>query len=285
MKSTAWMLALGLAACQSNTSKNESPPPAEKPAPAATTAIPATPMVPVVGAAAAEAPVAKAGDSARTTEVKRLVKAYADEQNAWMEPYRALKTSEERAAYSDAKPRPTAEPTAKALWPIVDADPKDDASFNALGWLVRNDRNDRTARAANLLVANFVTDQRLASVVTILARGEEGMALLGRVAEQSPHRAVRGAALYEQASLLKDEKQYDETKVVALLETVAKDYGDVPRGKKTLGDYAKGDLREIQVFAVGKVAPDIVGEDIGGTPFKLSDYRGKVVMVDFWGDW
>ncbi len=37
--------------------------------------------------------------------------------------------------------------------------------------------------------------------------------------------------------------------------------------------------------AVGKPAPDIVGKDLDGVEFKLSDYRGKVVMLDFWGDW
>jgi AhpC/TSA family protein len=36
---------------------------------------------------------------------------------------------------------------------------------------------------------------------------------------------------------------------------------------------------------VGEMAPDIAGEDIDGKSFKLSDYRGKVVMLDFWGDW
>jgi Tol biopolymer transport system component len=37
--------------------------------------------------------------------------------------------------------------------------------------------------------------------------------------------------------------------------------------------------------AIGSVAPEIEGEDIDGEPFKLSDYRGKVVVLDFWGDW
>ena len=41
----------------------------------------------------------------------------------------------------------------------------------------------------------------------------------------------------------------------------------------------------IEGFAIGNIAPDIVGEDIDGEPFRLSDYRGKVVVVDFWGDW
>jgi hypothetical protein len=28
-----------------------------------------------------------------------------------------------------------------------------------------------------------------------------------------------------------------------------------------------------------------VGNDIDGNRFKLSDYRGKVVVLDFWGHW
>ena len=36
---------------------------------------------------------------------------------------------------------------------------------------------------------------------------------------------------------------------------------------------------------VGEIARDIDGVDLDGAPFKLSDYRGKVVFLDFWGDW
>ena len=36
---------------------------------------------------------------------------------------------------------------------------------------------------------------------------------------------------------------------------------------------------------IGNYAPDIEGTDLDGNAFKLSDYRGKVVMLDFWGDW
>jgi thiol-disulfide isomerase/thioredoxin len=37
--------------------------------------------------------------------------------------------------------------------------------------------------------------------------------------------------------------------------------------------------------AVGSPAPDIEGEDFEGKRFKLSDYRGKVVVVSFWASW
>lgn len=36
---------------------------------------------------------------------------------------------------------------------------------------------------------------------------------------------------------------------------------------------------------IGKSAPDIVGIDADGKKFRLSDYRGKVVLLDFWASW
>jgi hypothetical protein len=37
--------------------------------------------------------------------------------------------------------------------------------------------------------------------------------------------------------------------------------------------------------AVGKMAPPIKGVDLDGKTFQLSDYKGKVVLLDFWGNW
>ncbi len=35
-------------------------------------------------------------------------------------------------------------------------------------------------------------------------------------------------------------------------------------------------------LAIGKTAPDIEGQDLDGIEFKLSDYRGKIVVLVFW---
>jgi thiol-disulfide isomerase/thioredoxin len=32
-------------------------------------------------------------------------------------------------------------------------------------------------------------------------------------------------------------------------------------------------------------APEIEGSDANGKPFRLSDYKGKVVLLDFWASW
>ena len=59
-------------------------------------------------------------------------------------------------------------------------------------------------------------------------------------------------------------------------------------GTGTLGELAKSQLlkaKNAANLAVGKVAPEIEGADVDGQKFKLSDYRGKVVVLDFWGHW
>jgi hypothetical protein len=71
---------------------------------------------------------------------------------------------------------------------------------------------------------------------------------------------------------------------------VTKGYAAVttPDGKARLGDKAASELVRIENLPnlkIGKMAPDIVGEDIDGRKFSLRDYRGKVVLVDFWGHW
>ena len=37
--------------------------------------------------------------------------------------------------------------------------------------------------------------------------------------------------------------------------------------------------------SVGNVAPELEGNDAEGNPVKLSNYKGKVVLVDFWATW
>jgi hypothetical protein len=38
-------------------------------------------------------------------------------------------------------------------------------------------------------------------------------------------------------------------------------------------------------LTTGRTAMEIVADDLDGKKFKLSDYRGKVVVLDFWGNW
>ena len=48
---------------------------------------------------------------------------------------------------------------------------------------------------------------------------------------------------------------------------------------------AKGLLTEMDRLQIGKEAPDFEAVDAAGAKFRLSDYRGSVVIVDFWSGW
>ena len=44
-------------------------------------------------------------------------------------------------------------------------------------------------------------------------------------------------------------------------------------------------MNDIKLRGIGKPVPEIAGDDLDGKAFKLSDYKGKVVLLDFWGFW
>ena len=117
-----------------------------------------------------------------------------------------------------------------------------------------------------------------------------------------PGEDVRGQALYAlgvyhryrarpYGKKLSEEEEAEEFAAAAkYFKKVVKDYAAVmtPDGKDRLGDKAASELvriKNLPNLKIGKQAPDIVGEDIDGKKFSLADYRGKVVLLDFWGNW
>jgi hypothetical protein len=103
---------------------------------------------------------------------------------------------------------------------------------------------------------------------------------------EQPELAKEFAGLYGKqylAELLRQDRGKASKEIEAVLEQAEKKYGDVKLPDDgTVAQRAKTALFEIRNLSVGKVAPDIEGEDQDGKRFKLSDYRGKVVLLDFW---
>jgi hypothetical protein len=89
------------------------------------------------------------------------------------------------------------------------------------------------------------------------------------------------------AELRRPERETLRAEVEALFERAAASYGDVTlyEGGETIGERARSELFALQHLSVGETAPDIEGEDQNGVRFRLSDYRGKVVLLDFWQEY
>jgi peroxiredoxin len=62
-------------------------------------------------------------------------------------------------------------------------------------------------------------------------------------------------------------------------------YKDVVCNGFKLSEQAAAMLFEIENLNPGKTAPEIEGKDSTGASFKLSEYRGKIVVLIFWGSW
>ena len=182
-------------------------------------------------------------------------------------------------------------------------------------------KDSRQARAIAILLRDHVHSDKLGETCKRVQFGfrKECETFLRTVLEKNPHRDVQGQACLRLAlflngrlnrlDLLKDQpvvnrryeglygqdyldtlRRQDRAKAVAEVEAVfeqaAEKYGDVklPFGG-TVGDNAKMEVFAIRHLAVGKEAADIEGPDQNGVRFKLSDYRGKVVLLYFWSEY
>lgn len=111
-------------------------------------------------------------------------------------------------------------------------------------------------------------------------------ALRSLVAE-SPHERVRANALFTLGAVLLESK-VPEHKAESrdCFEAVVTEYGSLSYGgSSTYKAAAEGYIYELENLQIGMTAPDFETVDENGAKWKLSDYKGKVVVVDFWGFW
>jgi hypothetical protein len=175
--------------------------------------------------------------------------------------------------------------------------PKDDFVPEALVWVIEQARFGPDAdKALDILLADHPEIEKLKDICqTIRYSGSaQGEKHLRAILEKSPHKDVQGTACLvlgqylrektERRGLTKDAQDKLANEAESILERAAEKYGDVKMYNKTVGDLAKAELFAARHLVIGKEAPEIEGEDIDRKTFKLSDYRGKVVVLDFWGN-
>ena len=127
--------------------------------------------------------------------------------------------------------------------------------------------------------------------------GDKGSKVLLRALLHHEATEVRGRAYLALAVRLKLESEASQDKDAeqaaklrgeseALFTRAVKDFADVripgEGDGTTVGAKARAELYDLQYLALGKAAPEVKGEDQDGKKFELSDYKGKVVLLDFW---
>jgi len=181
--------------------------------------------------------------------------------------------------------------------------------------------NSPQAKAIGLLLRDHLQSDQLIETCKRVNFGfrQECETFLRTVLEKSPHREVQGAACLrlaqllagrvEKLELMKEQpelarryeglfgKDYMETlrqrdgaavmaEAEVLYERASEKYGDVKLPwDETVGEVARTDLFELRHLSAGKLALEIEGADQDGRPFRLSDYRGKVVLLYFWSEY
>ena len=140
---------------------------------------------------------------------------------------------------------------------------------------------ERIAQLCQALIISYSTDEVRETLLRTLlekdARREaQGLASLALAQELKRRLEMTPAGGEATAAQVRSESE-------KLLRRASDQFGDVKLAAGgTVGDKAQVELDDLLHLAVGKVAPEIEGQDQDGKKFKLSDYRGQVVLLDFW---
>ena len=163
-----------------------------------------------------------------------------------------------------------------------------------LSWIAMNaGRNADAMKAAlDILVADHIASEGWTTLAPRLAGmsrtvGEERVAeIVAKVLEENPHGAVQAEMFWARGNKVIQDAYYEpapEDRRLAAIADLRVVCDLVPNSDRAAA--AERGLFELENLQNGMPAPEIVGPDIDGVEFKLSDYRGKVVVLDFWGDW
>jgi S1-C subfamily serine protease/peroxiredoxin len=202
--------------------------------------------------------------------------------------------SKQKALYASQNPVSAHAPK---LLELAAADPKSESAFQALYLVCLIARNAPPEvalpffkQATEALVRDQIDREKLADLALVVAglRDESMRSFLRKVFEQSPHRKAQGIAGYCLAEALLREAQRQpalEAEALSLFEKIGAEFANIVVGDRSLGERVEPQLFECRSLKVGAPVPEIEGPDVDGREFKLSDHRGKVVLLEFWADW
>ncbi len=217
-------------------------------------------------------------------EIDETIKAFQREGADFMVRYRQTPPDQQSDFFE--KERPDGANTVRRLAELAQADPENPAVLKAATFVgtlgkAAGDSQEYLAKIFDVVRTHHLQSEQLGELCFRLAPTPGGRELIEQIVAATPRDSVKYVGLYALS-----QNAADEEKEVAILKQIAAYDGEVIfRGRYDVVQMAKSRLFEVENLQIGKVAPEIEGEDLQGETLKLSDYRGKVVVLDFWGDW
>lgn len=177
---------------------------------------------------------------------------------------------------------------------LAEDNASDPAAADALSWVVSNAAGSEVyQKALDQLLSKFPDHASIERICATLARSDSPDAekALRKIMEKASKQNIKAAATLALAKSLATrtdslgDKPAEADKVAAEAEKQFAAAIALYKDNERQRSAAEKDLKAIKTLRVGKEAPEIRAPDLDGKEFKLSDYRGKVVLLDFWGDW
>lgn len=247
-------------------------------------------------------PTKQTGPAAELADIQ---KEYGKEVQEAIKVFRSAKTDEDRNAAVNRLV-----PFGDRAVKLAEQNSGDPAALDALVWTLRTvggmPATDKTKplvqRTLKLLAKDYVKNDKIGKVCLMIGQmatqgetGESATELLKAVLENGKSKDAKGLACYalaQAAAARLESAEDDASKATAATkdaeqyyDRVLKEFSSVKVDNVTLEEMATPALFELRNLAIGKSPPETVSRDLEGKPVKLSDLRGKVVVLDIWATW
>lgn len=242
---------------------------------------------------------------------------YERVRNRYQETYDSAETPEEAdRAFSELFPN--TEYFTKKYFQLALDYPDSAVTAEALKWVAVKGSAEHSDKAMDVLFSAYAESDQMEMVALDLRHdiSETLSEQRLRTLVKSHHRNVRAAAMFSlgeylqaileihpkladvergktfskfySAATIEYWRNHDVTAdaVESLFGQVAAEYADIrSEVRPSYAERAEASLFAMRSLQPGQMAPEIEGPDLDGVSFRLSDYRGKVVLLSFWGHW
>jgi len=240
-----------------------------------------------------------AASSALPADAERVEKTYQVSLEKWAADVRSAPTTDARAKAWNARPDPAV--AAKQMWAVISPALRETWTLEPAAWFLGVAAGLRTTKPNGSSSPTFAEEikaiyaaietyhmksAKLPPLCLALASTDDpgSLSLLEKIQTDHSDKKVQGVAALAIAMRLKFLGDDDSLKKkrLTLLRKAIIESADVEINGVSVAKLAEEELYIIRFLTKGQTAPDLSGTDSGLRPLKLSDFKGKVVVLLFW---